>query len=116
VRTTLPDKSGFAMQANTSDGSIDTDFQLETRSSDNGKSLSGTVGAGGPLVHVTTTNGDISVHKGEIAPLPATPPAPPKITLTPAATPEPPAAAKTPAAAKASKAAKAPAVPSAPTN
>ena len=70
------------MQADTSNGSIDTDFDLATHSSDSDKTLSGSVGAGGPLVHITTTNGDISVHKGDVAPLPLALPAPPKITLS----------------------------------
>jgi DUF4097 and DUF4098 domain-containing protein YvlB len=111
VRTTLPDKASFSVQAATSDGSIDTDFQLTTtRNSDSAKTLSGWVGSGGPVIHIATTNGDISVHKGDIAPLPPLPPAPPKITLTPPATP------KTPATTKAPKAPKAPAAQSAPTN
>jgi DUF4097 and DUF4098 domain-containing protein YvlB len=108
VHATLPEKGGFTVQANTSDGNIETDFQLmTTRSSDNGRTLSGTIGSGGPMVHIATTNGDISVHKGDIAALPPTPPAPPKITLTPPATPKPPVA---------HKAAKAPAAPPTPTN
>jgi hypothetical protein len=110
VHATLPEQANFVMQANTNDGSIDTDFALTTQSSDNGRSLSGTVGSGGPVMHITTTNGDISVRKGEVQPLPPTPPAPPKITLTP------PAAPKAPAAPKPPKAAKAPAAPAAPTN
>ncbi len=107
VTATLPAQASFTMQANTSDGSIDTDFALTTRSSDNGRALSGTVGSGGPVVHITTTDGDITVRKGDVEPLPATAPAPPKITLTP------PAAAKAPTA---RKAAKAPAAPVAPSN
>ena len=61
---------------------------------ENDKMLSGTVGAGGPLVHITTTNGDVSVHKGEVQPLSPTPPAPPKITLVPPTPPPAPHAAK----------------------
>ena len=111
IRTTLPDKASFSVQAATSDGNIDTDFQLSTTEQrTTARTLSGTVGSGGVLVHITTTNGDISVHKGDIAPLPLTPPEPPKITLTP------PVAPKAAAAAKAPKAAKTPAVPSTPTN
>jgi hypothetical protein len=112
IHTTLPEKASFAMQANTSDGSVDTDFALTTRSSENGRSLTGTVGSGGPLVHLTTTDGDISVRKGDVQPLPPAPPAPPKITLTP------PAAPKAPTAPKAAKApaAKPPAPPAAPSN
>jgi hypothetical protein len=82
------------MQANTNDGSIDTDFALATQSSENGRTLSGTVGSGGPVVHITTTNGDITVRKGDVQPLPPAPPAPPKITLTPPTPPPPPHPAK----------------------
>jgi DUF4097 and DUF4098 domain-containing protein YvlB len=109
VHTTLPENASFSIQANTSDGGVDTDFALTTRSNDNGKTLSGTVGSGGAMVHITTTDGDISVHKGDIAPLPPTPPEPPKITLTPPAAPKPPAATKP-------KATKPPAAPSTPSN
>jgi DUF4097 and DUF4098 domain-containing protein YvlB len=110
IHTTLPEQANFSMQASTSDGNIDTDFALTTRSSDNGRTLTGSVGSGGPMVHLTTTDGDISVHKGDVQPLPPTPPAPPKITLTP------PAAPKAPKAPKAPSAAKAPAAPAAPSN
>jgi DUF4097 and DUF4098 domain-containing protein YvlB len=86
VHMTLPDKASFSVQAATSDGNIDTDFQLATtRSSDSGRTLSGSVGAGGPVIHIATTNGDISVRKGDVAPMPPTPPAAPKITLVPPA-------------------------------
>lgn len=109
IHLTLPQQASFAVQANTTDGSIDTDFALTTRNTENEKTLTGTVGSGGPAVHLTTTNGDISVHKGDVQPLPPTPPTPPKITLTPPAQPKAPAAPK---AAKAPPAAKAPAAPS----
>jgi len=101
VSTTLPEKASFTVQADTSDGSVDTDFALTTRSSENGRSLSGTVGSGGPVVHITTTDGDITVRKGEVQPLPVAAPAPPKITLTPPTAPAAPKAAKTPKAAPA---------------
>jgi hypothetical protein len=103
------------MQANTSDGSIDTDFALKTQSNDNGRSLTGTVGSGGPMVHLTTTNGDISVRKGDVQPLPPTPPAPPKITLTPPAAPKPPVAVKAPKVPKVQTLRTVPAAPTAPT-
>jgi hypothetical protein len=48
------------------------------------------VGAGGPMVHITTTNGDLSIDKGTVAPLPPLPPPPPKLTLAPTPSPHAP--------------------------
>lgn len=93
IKITLPERSGFSVQANAMNGNIDTDLPLSPSSTGNDKRISGTVGAGGPLVHITTTNGDISMHKGDVQPLPPLPPAPPKITLVP---PEPPTAPHVP--------------------
>ena len=87
IKATLPEHAGFSVDAGTSNGDIDTDFELNTRSNDKGKTLSGSAGGGGPLVRITTTNADISVRKGDIQPLPPQPPAPPKITLTPPGAP-----------------------------
>jgi DUF4097 and DUF4098 domain-containing protein YvlB len=94
VEVTMPEHGNFTVQADTRDGSIDTDFDLPSHSGENDKTLSGTVGGGGPLLHVTTTNADISIHKGDVAPIAATPPEPPKITLTPPEAPKPPATHK----------------------
>jgi len=108
IKVTLPEHANFSVQADTSDGDMFTDFSLPTSSSGNHKTISGAVGSGGATVHLTTTNADISILKGDVAPVPPTPPAPPKITLAPAAVP---AARKAPAAPKAPKA---PAAPNAP--
>lgn len=105
IKTTLPEHSSFSLQADTSDGDAFTEFSLPSSSSGNHRIISGSVGAGGPLVRLTTTNSDISILRSDVQPLPAVAPAPPKITLTPPATPAP--------AAKASKAARAPAAPAA---
>src|SRR6266702_128090 len=88
VKATLPEHAGFSVDAGTTNGDIDTDFQLTTRSNKKGRTLTGTTGGGGPLVRISTTNADISVRKGDIAPLPPLPPPPPKITLTPPAAPK----------------------------
>jgi DUF4097 and DUF4098 domain-containing protein YvlB len=107
VKLTLPEHAGFAVQAETSDGDTFTDFSLSSSSSGNHKTISGTVGSGGAAVHLNTTNADISILKGDVAPVPPTPPAPPKITLTPPSAPAAPKAPKPP---------KAPAAPGAPSN
>jgi DUF4097 and DUF4098 domain-containing protein YvlB len=94
IQVTLPENAGYTIQAATTNGDIESDLQLAAGGTENDKMLSGTVGAGGPLVHITTTNGDVSVHKGEVQPLSPTPPAPPKITLVPPTPPPAPHAAK----------------------
>jgi DUF4097 and DUF4098 domain-containing protein YvlB len=96
IRTTLPEKAGFSVQAGTTNGNIDTELPLSAWSNGNGKNLNGTVGAGGPLVHITTTNGDISIHKADVQALAPEPPTPPKITLVPPAPPVPPKTPKPP--------------------
>jgi DUF4097 and DUF4098 domain-containing protein YvlB len=84
IKLIVPDHAGFSIQADTTNGDIDTDLPLTTTTSDTSrgnnhghKTLNGTIGSGGPLIHITTTNGDISIHKGSVAALPATPPKPP---------------------------------------
>jgi len=47
------------------------------------KFVSGAIGNGGPLIRVTTSQGDVSLKKATILPLPPTPPAPPKLTALP---------------------------------
>ncbi len=93
VKVILPEHTGYSIQADTTNGEIDSDLPLaavptpfdpsrnNNQRRDNRKTLSGTIGAGGPSIHVTTANGDVSIHKGAVAPVPATAPAPPKVTL-----------------------------------
>lgn len=84
VSVTLPEKAGFTVQAETTNGDLENDFGLEEQSNDNSnrKSYSGTVGKGGPLVRINTTQQDVSIKKAAVAPLPPTPPPPPpKISL-----------------------------------
>ncbi len=96
IKTMLPEHANFSILAETSDGSIDSDFQLSTSTSqrdedrENRKTMSGTVGSGGPMIRVTTSHGDISLRKADVAAMPTAPPAPPRITLEPPAAPAPP--------------------------
>ena len=94
IKATLPEKAGFSVEAGTTNGDTYTDFSLFTHNNDSHKSISGTVGAGGPTVRITTANGDVSILKADVPPLAPTPPVAPKITLapTPPAAPKPPAA------------------------
>jgi len=87
IRVTLPEKANFAIEADATNGNIDTDLKLPTQAGPQNDghrtTLTGSTGAGGPQIRITTTNSDISVNKGDVQPLgPA--PAPPKITLVPA--------------------------------
>ena len=86
VNVTLPNTAGFVVQADTMNGDVDNDFSLSRGGSENHPSLSGTVNSGGPLLRVSTTQGDISIKKGVIAPLPPVPPSPPSLTRDPVAT------------------------------
>jgi DUF4097 and DUF4098 domain-containing protein YvlB len=83
VNLTIPEHAGFTVQAETTNGSLDNDFDLSQTGSDdsNHKSYSGTVGKGGPLVRITTSQGDINLKKASVAPLPPAPPPPPKLSI-----------------------------------
>jgi DUF4097 and DUF4098 domain-containing protein YvlB len=84
VRTTLPEHSDFTVQANTTDGDIHTDFDLNSHESGDHRELNGSVGSGGPAIHITTTHGDISINRGTVLPLPALPPSVPRLSPMPA--------------------------------
>ncbi|XWK52406.1 DUF4097 family beta strand repeat-containing protein [Tunturiibacter empetritectus] len=85
VNLTLPEQAGFAYQLDATNGDIESDFS-DIKIPDGGlqkKTVSGTSGKGGPLFHISTSQGDISLKKGSIMPLPPLPPMPPKITVLP---------------------------------
>jgi DUF4097 and DUF4098 domain-containing protein YvlB len=85
VSVTVPEQANFAYQFDATNGDIDSDFS-QINVPDGGlqkKTMSGTVGSGGPLLRITTSQGDVSIKKGSIMPLPPTPPAPPKLTMMP---------------------------------
>ncbi len=85
VTVTAPEQASFAYQFDATNGDIESDFS-EIKVPDGGmqkKTISGTVGKGGPLLRITTSQGDISVKKGSLMPLPPMPPAPPKLTALP---------------------------------
>lgn len=79
VDLTLPEKANFAVQAETTNGDLENDFGLKEQGSDdsNHKSYNGSVGKGGPLVRISTSQQDIAIKKASIAPIPPAPPAPP---------------------------------------
>ncbi len=98
----MPATASFTVQASTRHGSLENDFDLPKQGSDESPELNGSVNHGGPLVKITTTNGDVTVRKATVAPLPPVAPAPPAITAVPAPppTPAPAATPKAPAAPK----------------
>jgi DUF4097 and DUF4098 domain-containing protein YvlB len=107
----VPANAGFVVQASTRHGEVEDDFALMKQGSDDSPELSGTVGHGGPLVHIETTDGDVTVRKSSVDSLPAViAPVAPKITVVPVV----PAAPAVPKAPKAPKV-KVPAPPAAPT-
>ena len=88
VDVTVPEQSAFSYQLEAVNGDIDSDFS-EIKVPDGGlqkKSISGSVGSSGPstpMIRVSTSQGDVSLKKGSISPLPPMPPLPPKITALP---------------------------------
>jgi DUF4097 and DUF4098 domain-containing protein YvlB len=85
VAITVPERSSFAYQFDASNGDIQSDFS-EINIPYGGlqkKTISGTVGNGGPALRITTSQGDISLKKASLMPLPPMPPAPPKLTALP---------------------------------
>jgi len=63
VDVTLPAAAEFTLEAGTTNGGIHTDFRVTVQGSFNSKRLSGTVGAGGRDLRVSTTNGGINLTK-----------------------------------------------------
>jgi DUF4097 and DUF4098 domain-containing protein YvlB len=85
VSVTVPEQANFAYQFDATNGDIQSDFaQIKTTSEDSRKNaVNGTIGKGGPLLRVTTSQGDVSLKKASIMPLPPMPPMPPKLTALP---------------------------------
>ena len=77
VNVTLPGSASFSVQADTMNGELENEFSFPIAGAENHPSLSGTVGQGGPVVRITTSQGDISLKRGSASPLPPLPPLPP---------------------------------------
>ena len=90
VSVTVPEQSNFAYQFDATNGDIESDFsQIKSTEQDSRKNtVSGTIGKGGPLLRVTTSQGDVSLKKASIMPLPPMPPMPPKLTALPPMPPD----------------------------
>jgi DUF4097 and DUF4098 domain-containing protein YvlB len=90
VDVTVPEQSSFAYQFDATNGDIQSDFS-EIKIPEGGlqkKTISGTTGKGGPLLRISTSQGDISVKKGSVLPLPPMAPAPPRLTSLPPIPPD----------------------------
>ena len=87
----LPPSAGFTLSAQTRNGDMENDFGLQTQ--DNGEThmLHGAVSGGGPTITVATTDGDVTVRKSTVAPLPPALPVPPTPPAAPKAPKAPPA-------------------------
>ncbi len=77
----LPEHAGFVVDAETKNGSLENDFELETQDQGDVHRLVGTVGSGGTRVRVQTTDGDVTIRKAVAPPVPPTPPAAPKVSV-----------------------------------
>ena len=81
VNVTVPEQASFTVQAETTNGDVENDFSIPTQENDTHKNFSGTVGKGGSLVRITTSQGDISLKKASVAPLPPAPPPLPPLSI-----------------------------------
>ncbi|MHB8301856.1 MAG: DUF4097 family beta strand repeat-containing protein [Acidobacteriaceae bacterium] len=63
VEVTVPTDAKFSVEATAVDGEVHTDFNLATENGNRHSIVSGTVGGGGPLIHITAEKGDITLRK-----------------------------------------------------
>lgn len=98
----MPAGAGFVLNAQTRNGDMENDFgltpQTGNQTGDETRTLRGVVGNGGPAVTIATSDGDITVRKTTVAPLPPVPPPSPADTTAPAVprAPKAPKAPRTP--------------------
>jgi len=86
----VPDKAAFQVDARTSNGDIETDFQSLNVDSHNDQSVAtGTVGSGGPHLVFNNEHGDIEIKKGSVLAEAPEPPALPKAPRAPKASTPP---------------------------
>ncbi len=79
VQIYVPDKAGFQVDARSSGGDVETDFnELKVDNSEDQATATGTVGGGGPHMVVTNEHGTIEIRKGSsVAEAPSAPAPPP---------------------------------------
>ncbi|MGH9342872.1 MAG: DUF4097 family beta strand repeat-containing protein [Terriglobia bacterium] len=78
VTLTLPPNASGTVDGRTRNGDINTDYDLAV-SGDENKTVTGTIGSGGPKIVLSSNDGDLNIRKGPA--FPAEPPAPGAETL-----------------------------------
>jgi DUF4097 and DUF4098 domain-containing protein YvlB len=63
IQVTVPENAKFSVEATAMDGEVHTDFNLATDNGNQHSTVSGSVGGGGPLLHMVAMKGDITLHK-----------------------------------------------------
>jgi DUF4097 and DUF4098 domain-containing protein YvlB len=59
----MPSSVAARVRAHTSNGSISSDFEVQVQGQLTKHSLEGTIGTGGPLLDLSTSNGSIHLEK-----------------------------------------------------
>lgn len=90
----VPAAAGFTVGATTEHGEIENDFALHTTGSDDAPELNGKIGNGALIIHVQTSDGDVTLRKISAEPLPPLVPQAPASPAAPAAPKKPSTAAK----------------------
>jgi hypothetical protein len=62
VTVNVPASQGFDLDATSSSGGIDVDVPITVSGTIGKRAVRGSARGGGPLVHVRTTSGGISIH------------------------------------------------------
>ena len=63
VQVTVPENANFSVQGAAADGEVNTDFNLSVENANHRSVASGSVGGGGPLLHIDVKRGDINLRK-----------------------------------------------------
>jgi DUF4097 and DUF4098 domain-containing protein YvlB len=89
INLTVPEGAGFQIQATAKNGDIDSKLNLAvSNNGEEGHTIAGQVGSGGPRVELVADHGDIEITTADVSEAPPAPPAVP----APPAPPAPPGA------------------------
>ena len=85
INLTVPEGAGFQIHATAKNGDIDSKLNLAvSNNGDEGHTIAGQVGTGGPRVELVADHGDIEVITADVPPAPLAPPAVPTPPMPPA--------------------------------